>query len=254
MTLHHLLPLVAFLLNVVLVGIALFRNARSRLNRVFAYCVAGMAIWNFGVFMLRLAPDPTTAAYWEGVIHVGVIAIPAFYYHFVLIFLDSTRSRHRSLFLAYGLAGVFTALNLGGSSLFMRGVTWTVWGWVPATGPLYLPFFLYVNAFLIGGAALLLAAYRRLDFSFRRNRTLLIMLATVVTLAGGFIDFIRFIVARFWPAAEHFYPVGIPANMLFALMLGTSIVRYRLFDVSVAAKRLFTDWGSAASSPRSSSP
>jgi hypothetical protein len=33
------------------------------------------------------------------------------------------------------------------------------------------------------------------------------------------------------------YPVGIPANMIFALMLGTSIVRYRLFAVAVAVKK-----------------
>jgi signal transduction histidine kinase len=33
------------------------------------------------------------------------------------------------------------------------------------------------------------------------------------------------------------YPVGIPANMIFALMLGTSIVRYRLFAVGVAVKK-----------------
>ena len=39
------------------------------------------------------------------------------------------------------------------------------------------------------------------------------------------------------PAADYVYPVGIPANMIFALMLGTSIVRYRLFAVAVAVKK-----------------
>src|SRR5206468_830740 len=46
-----------------------------------------------------------------------------------------------------------------------------------------------------------------------------------------------FILARFVPAADLVYPMGIPANMVFALMLGTSIVRYRLFDVNVAVKK-----------------
>jgi hypothetical protein len=56
----------------------------------------------------------------------------------------------------------------------------------------------------------------------RRSR--LIVLATFVTLAGGVTDIARFVVARVVPAAEHFYPLGIPANMVFAVLLGVSIV------------------------------
>ena len=58
-----------------------------------------------------------------------------------------------------------------------------------------------------------------------------------MSLTGGMVDFARFILARFIPAADLVYPVGIPANMVFALMLGTSIVRYRLFAVAVAVKK-----------------
>ena len=94
MTLHNFLPLLALILNVSLAGITLLRNSGSRLNRLFVYFVGGMAVWNLGVFMLRRAPDEPTAVFWEIVIHTGVIALPAFYYHFVLIFLEST-TRHR---------------------------------------------------------------------------------------------------------------------------------------------------------------
>jgi signal transduction histidine kinase len=76
------------------------------------------------------------------------------------------------------------------------------------------------------------------DSSFRRNRGRLILLGTLVSLAGGMIDFARFILAKHIPAADHLYPIGIPANMIFALMLGTSIVRYRLFAVDVAVKKV----------------
>ena len=58
-----------------------------------------------------------------------------------------------------------------------------------------------------------------------------------MTLAGGLIDIARFVVARFVPAAEHFYPLGIPANMIFAVLLGISIVRFRLFDVNATVKK-----------------
>ena len=237
MTPHNFLPLLALVLNVSLAGITLFRNPGSRLNRLFTYFVGGMAVWNFGVFMLRRSPDEATAVFWEIVIHTGVIALPAFYYHFVLIFLESTTRHRTSLLVVYALALLFSIINLSGSSLFMSGVKSTYWGWAPATGLLYTPFFVYFNCFLIYGLLHLVRTYHDVDSSFRRNRATLILLGTLVSLIGGLIDFARFILARFVPAADFVYPLGIPANMVFALMLGTSIVRYRLFDVNVVVKK-----------------
>ena len=237
MTPHNFLPLLALVLNVSLAGITLFRNPGSRLNRLFTYFVGGMAVWNFGVFMLRRSPDEATAVFWEIVIHTGVIALPAFYYHFVLIFLEGTTRHRTSLLVVYALALLFSIINLSGSSLFMSGVKSTYWGWAPATGLLYTPFFVYFNCFLIYGLLHLVRTYNDVDSSFRRNRATLILLGTLVSLIGGLIDFARFILARFVPAADLVYPLGIPANMVFALMLGTSIVRYRLFDVNVVVKK-----------------
>jgi signal transduction histidine kinase len=237
LTLHRLLPLLAFLLNVSLIGIALFRNPRSRLNRLFAYFIGGFALWNLGVFMLRRAPDEATATFAEIVVHVGVVALAPFYYHFVLIFLDSTSERRRSLAIAYGLAAVYMLLNLTGSSLFMRGVKLTTWGWAPAPGPLYNLFFLYFYAYLIAGLVLLGRAYARTTSSFRRNRGLLILLGTAISVAAGFVDIIRFALVKSFPALDYVYPPGIPANMLSAVLFGLAIVRYRMFDVSVAVKK-----------------
>jgi signal transduction histidine kinase len=236
-TAHNFLPLLALVLNVSLAGITLFRNPGSRLNRLFTYFVGGMAVWNFGVFMLRRSPDEATAVFWEIVIHTGVIALPAFYYHFVLVFLESTTRHRTSLLVVYALALLFSIINLSGSPLFMSGVKSTYWGWAPATGLLYTPFFVYFNCFLIYGLLHLVRIYNDVDSSFRRNRATLILLGTLVSLIGGLIDFARFILARFVPAADLVYPMGIPANMVFALMLGTSIVRYRLFDVNVVVKK-----------------
>ncbi|MGH7279599.1 MAG: ATP-binding protein [Candidatus Rokuibacteriota bacterium] len=238
MTPHSLLPLFAFFLNVCLAALSVVRNPGSRLNRVFAYFASGMALWNFGVFMLRSTPDVEAAYFWEIVIHVGVIALPAFYYHFVLIFLDSSTRHRPSLVLAYAVAAFFLVVNLSASPAFLTGVTWTYWGWAPATGPLYLPFFLFFQTVMIYGLWHLVRAHRRVDSSFRRNRATLILLGTGVSLAGALIDFARFILAASIPAADRIYPMGIPANVVFAVMLGTSIVRYRLFAVDVAVKKV----------------
>jgi signal transduction histidine kinase len=232
-SLHNLLPLVALLLNVSLAALALLRNPGSRLNRVFSYFVLAMAAWNLGVFMLRRTPSPEAAYSWEILLHVGVIAIPVFYYHFVLIFLDATIPHRPSLTLAYALTALFLVFDLSESPLFLEGVKETYWGWAAEGGPAYLAFFAFFNALFVWGLYLLIAEFKSIDSSFRRNRARLIQIGTAITVLGGVVDFLRVIV----PGAERIYPVGIPANMLFALMLATSIVRYRLFDVNTVVKR-----------------
>ena len=93
---HSLLPLAAFALNVSLATLALLRNPGSRLNRVFAYFASGMALWNFGVFLLRTTDDPARAQSAEVLIHVGVIAIPAFYYLARMFVPSSSRDSVRT--------------------------------------------------------------------------------------------------------------------------------------------------------------
>ena len=81
-----------------------------------------------------------TAGLFAFFLALGVIAIPALYYHFVLIFLDATTRHRPSLVAAYALAFVYSLINLSGTPLFMKGVKMTYWGWAPDTGPLYLPY------------------------------------------------------------------------------------------------------------------
>jgi hypothetical protein len=94
--------------------------------------------------------------------------------------------------------------------LFIAGVAETHWGWVPRSGPLYAPFFQYFQAYLVLGLILLVRAHRSVVSSFRRNRTRLVIAGVLVSLAGGIVDFLRFILS--W---EQLYPS-------FAIACGTS--------------------------------
>jgi signal transduction histidine kinase len=231
-TLHNLVPLVAFALNLTLLVLVLYRDYHSRINRTFAYFLGGLAIWNFGVFMLRASRNPGTALFWEHAVFVGLIGVPALYYHFVLLFLNLTQKWRRLLVTAYALAAVFMVFNP--TALFIRDVKLTEWGYAPVGGPIYALFLGYMQVYMLIGLAQLALAYRGIQSSFRRNRAKLILWGTTISLLGGYVDVIRAIV----PRLEHLYPLGIPANALFALLLGVAVVRYRLVDVGVIAKRV----------------
>jgi len=231
-TIHNLLPLVALALNLTLIALVLYRDFQSRINRTFAYFLSGLAMWNFGVFMLRAAPTPATALFWERAVFVGLIPVIPLYYHFVLLFLNRTQAWRRMLLIAYLFAAVFMAVNP--TMLFIKGVKRTEWGYAPVGGPMYGAFLVYMQVFMLAGLTQLAVAYRAIQSSFRRNRGKLILWGTIVSLLGGYVDVIRAIV----PGLERLYPIGIPANAFFALLLGVAVVRYRLVDVGVIAKRV----------------
>jgi signal transduction histidine kinase len=223
-------PLFALCLNILLLGSALMGDRKNQRAYVFAMVVAAMSVWNFGVYGLRATTDPAVALQWERVLHVGVVGIPILFYHYVLAFLDLPR-RTPSLIIGYALAALFMIAIP--TRWFMPGVIETAWGFSPKSGPLYAPFFLYFQAYLVLGLIRLLRSYRTVVTSFRRNRILLVILGACVSLAGGVVDFLRFIVG--W---ERLYPMGIPTSTLFAISLGVAIVRYRLWDVGILLKRV----------------
>jgi signal transduction histidine kinase len=229
MSLHRLLPLLALGLNLLLLGVALAPERRSARNRVFAWFVAMLAVWNLGVFGLRSTASPGTALLWEQFLHVGVIAVPVLFYHYVIVFLDAPR-RDATLWVGYAACGLFWLVSP--TPAFLRGVTPTVWGFMPDAGPLYPLFFVYFNSYMVLGLRRLVRARRTMASSFMRNRALLVIAGVSVSLLGGVLDLARFIFG--WDAL---YPPGIPTNAVLALALGVAILRYRLMDVRLLAKR-----------------
>ncbi|MGH7333968.1 MAG: ATP-binding protein [Candidatus Rokuibacteriota bacterium] len=226
---HQLVPLFALGLNVLLIVSALASDRRRALNRSFAYFAGAQAVWNLGSFGLRGSGEPHQALMWEVILHVGVIPIPILFYRYVVVFLNLP-TRRRSLLIGYTLCAFF--LVVSPTPLFMRGVQQTYWGWAPLSGPLYAAFFLYFQTYMVLGLVRLIRARRAQTSSYWRSRILLVMAGVTVSLLGGAIDFLRFILGL-----ERLYPVGIPANSLLALALGLAIVRYRLLDMSALAKR-----------------
>src|SRR5437588_65485 len=145
---HQLVPLFALALNLLLLGSALAGARRHHRHYAFAGVALALAIWNVGGFGLRSATDPESGLLWEYVVHLGVIPLPAVFYHYVLAFLE--RRRQRSMLLtAYGIAAAFIVVSP--TPLFIAGVASTSWGFVPRSGPLYPVFFVYFQMFLVLG-------------------------------------------------------------------------------------------------------
>ena len=227
-SLHRALPAVGFGLNLLLLVVTLVADRRDPRNRAFAAFTAALATWNLGVIGLRSASDPAVAMRWEWLIHVAVALVPVLFAEYVRAFLGR-RERGPVLTVAYVLAAVFIALTP--TRWLITDVQQTVWGYAPVPGPAYGPFLVYFYGYLVGDAAALAVAARHLRGA-RVTRARWIVAGILVALLGAATDFLRFVVD--W---ERLYPIGIPANMVFALALGVAIVRYRLVEITVLMRR-----------------
>lgn len=227
--LHRLLPLLALALNLVLLAAALASDRRNPGHRTFAALATSLALWNVAAFALRSSTDPIAAVQWERVLHASVALLPPLFYHYILAFLNRS-ARRPSLFVAYGMAGL--SIVAIPTTWFMSGVRPTAWGFAPVAGPVYALFLVYFYAYLVLGLACLIRPAYRAQPGFQRKRARWIVAAVLVSVAGGLVDFARFMLG--W---EHLYPIGIPANALFSLALGVAVVRYRLMDIGVVVRR-----------------
>jgi signal transduction histidine kinase/ActR/RegA family two-component response regulator len=228
MTLHKLIPFFILVLNLMLLGSALASDRSNPRNRWFAYLSLALGIWSFGVLGLRWSQTPAAALDWEKFVHVGVVAIPILFYRYVQALLG--RPGTGPVAMAGFALCLFFFVTLT-TPAFIAGVRETPWGYAPVTGPLYGVFFLYFHIYLVIGLVELVRASRQVG-SFRRNRVHLVIIGVIVGVLGGVVDFIRFLFGLEW-----LYPAGIPANGVFAVTLGVAIVRYRLIDLGVMAKR-----------------
>ena len=225
----------ALLLNVALIAVALAGGGRRPVDRVFAVFASSMVLWNGGVFWLRAAGTADEAFFAEVVVHMGVIALPAVYLHFVLAFLDDRQRPAVAARELRGGRGIRRAQPERERVADARGhVDVLGMGAGARAAVRALPGLLQHGHDLRAVAPGPRAGGRRFELSpepnpprdaghdrepRRRRRRL-------PSLRRG----------PRCPAVEHVYPIGIPANMVFAIVLGTAILRYRLFDVSAVMK------------------
>ncbi len=86
MNFYAILPLIAGILTLS-VGIFVFwNNKKSIENITFALFSLACTIWLFGYFSVYLTKDANAAFNLIKSLYIGVIFIPTFFYHFIIVY------------------------------------------------------------------------------------------------------------------------------------------------------------------------
>ncbi|HEY3054017.1 MAG TPA: PAS domain S-box protein [Thermoanaerobaculia bacterium] len=217
---------------VLLLGIVVtIREGLSRISALFLALTTSIAFWLYAFSLMYATTDSRVALFWAKLSFLGIAFIPTAVYHFVAAVAQMERRLHDILRAMWVLSGVF-ALIIVSTNQIVDGVERYSWGFYPryawASGPYLLFFF-----FGLGGALLhAIQAWRAAESESERRR----MEWVSFSLCVGYIACFDYLPSF----GVGVLPVGFLALVGFVLMMGHTVWRYELSEItaSVAAPRI----------------
>jgi len=209
-------------------GIVYFTNRASRVNQLWALFCLAVSLWGFGALLVGITADPEVAHVWWRLSHVGVILIPALFYHFIAVFANLRRQA--LLRLTYLVAAAFLFAD---ATPFFIGPMRLVFGqfyYHASVNPFYIAFVVW---FVVMSILSLAELWRSLPYARTREQALLtrwLAIGMVIAYAGGSTCFLPIF-------GVNLYPYGNFALPLFPLIMAYAFLRHRLMDVGLAAAK-----------------
>ena len=224
-------PLVVGILMFVLGLITMIKDRASKVSSSFFMVTSSILVWLGSLAWLYSAPNEQDALFWATIEHFGVAFIPSFFFIFTLDIIRRYRQYKLFAWATLGLSGLFCA-GFVFSPYLIEGVSLQRWGYYARYGPLGFTLIVYVGLFMLISMSLLWTEFLGSTSERERSRLKGIFLGVVLGLVGA-IDFI--------PALGiPIYPFGYIPIFICALILGQTILRFRLIDLtpSFAAKHI----------------
>jgi two-component system, NtrC family, sensor kinase len=220
-TLYSVPPLLAGTV-VVACGIwVLMKQPNGLVNITFSLVCGSVGVWLFSFFMVYSATDDAEAGFWGRCVYVGVVYIPAAFYHFASSVLQR-RMPSRLIASNYFISTAF--LLLIPTPYLLNGDYSYFWGHYPKAGLLHPLFLMYFG--LAGGWSLFkiyqghLAAQHINESEAARLKTLFWAFAV------GYVSSLDFAQAY----GHEYYPVGYALASICILIVTRTIVQYQSVD------------------------
>jgi PAS domain S-box-containing protein len=224
-------PLVVGILMFVLGLITMIKDKASKVSTSFFMVTASILVWLGSLAWLYSAPNEQDAMLWAIIEHFGVAFIPSFFFIFTLDIIRRYRQYKHFAWATLGLSGLFCA-GFVFSPYLIESISLQRWGYYARYGPLGFTLIVYVGLFMMISMALLWKEFLGSTSERERSRLKGIYIGVAIGLIGA-IDFAPTL-------GVAIYPLGYIPIFICALILGQTILRFRLIDLtpSFAAKHI----------------
>ncbi|MCD4814525.1 hypothetical protein K8S19_12645 [bacterium] len=225
----------AQLLNSIIVPIlgfyVFFKNHRSTTNLTFFLHSLALSVWSFSFFKMALSQNSAEGLFWSRALHVGAALIPAFFMHFVLSILKINVENKKIIKLAY-LIGFIVLIFVPTNYLVSHTIE--IVGFKYFVGPAGLHYHLFPIYFILCVIYSFIKLFTGYKHATGLHKTQLkyLFLAFFIGYSGGpggFLPLYNIHIPEY-----SFYSV-----VLYCLIIGYVIIRYRLFDIEIILKKLY---------------
>jgi signal transduction histidine kinase len=212
-------------------------KGRKRLSFVWAFYSFFCSIWGLGGFLISTTKDYALCfKYWQ-IAYIGVIPLPAFFFHFICLFLGLNRGK--VLRVVYLLTIFFEIINIFYGKLFFGKIEYMFdeLFWTTSSG-------LFLNIYtvtLICG--IITYAHYELIRAFIKTKNLLkktqikYFFVGAALGWGGALFCFMLNYKLYYGDLGRYYPLGNFGVMLYPIIYTYAILRYRLMDISVVIKK-----------------
>ncbi len=214
------IPLISAICYFVLLLI-LLGSRNNKLARSYIYYIIAMIIWSLGSFLMKI--DLNHSLFWNRILCVGMISVPALFYHFTLVLTGLTNRKHVRnlgyLFTLGLLAGNF--LGLITTDAYM--VNDRFYYEIGALAPVLAIYSIYYSILALSN--ILKKVYTN-EIPYHRVKW--IIFGITLMFLGGLLNII--------PTIGQ-YPFDIIINTFNAIFIVYSIYRYKFLEIRYIVKR-----------------
>ena len=220
---YRLSPYIAVGVTIVLIVILAQAGFRDRSRRLFLLVLISLGLWSVFTVVMRSTRDLSIAVVWSRAVGTSALILFVTFFHFCHAYIGQ-RTRW-PVILVYCLSAPVAALVLLTDLAIEREVV-TRYGYAPVTGPVAAVMFGVMQLLMVANLFRLFNARRRQTSEEKRRVLLLLAIAEVLPILGSLLD-----------GFTGLPPVAIWANLAFCSVCTIAILRFRLFDLKVVARR-----------------
>lgn len=203
----------------------IFIKGKTKLAKIYSFHMLAVFIWGIGGFLVSVSTKPHLAEELWKITYVGVLFIPVFFYHAVLILTE--RRAPLILFLIYLQAILFSILALNGEIIVLTRYVYNSFYWVKGS-----PFFVYSIipwVTISVSTHLALIAYYQKYYPNQKGQIRALILI-MIAFAGGFTNFFPGLDIDIYPVGNFFVP-------LVSVVITYAIFKHQLFDITIVIKK-----------------
>lgn len=220
---YAIAPLIVGFLMLVLGLVTLIRDRVSKVSSSFFFVTFSIFIWLGSLPWLYSASNEQVALFWAKIEHFGVAFIPSCFFIFTLDIIQRYKKYKYFGWATLVLSGGFCAGFIF-TPYFIKGVASMPWGYYAEYGPYGYLLILYLALFMLISLDLIWLEYMNSASDRERSRLMGIFLGVAVGLMGA-VDFVGIF-------GVQAYPLGYIPIFVCTLILGQTIMRFRLIDLT----------------------